>query len=135
MGWGQCWTKHFKPIVVLLIGETWWYGIIFNSVFAASLCSLPLSTSSIFGLKTFHSDLIWLTVIFTYSELHDSIIYFIFFITWQLSRYVTETFFFFNFCSLGIIYGVFSFSNLLAPTVVAITGPQLAMFLSGILYR
>lgn len=36
--------------------------------------------------------------------------------------------------SLGIIYGVFSFSNLLAPTVVAITGPQLAMFLSGILY-
>ncbi|XP_042561708.1 UNC93-like protein MFSD11 [Clupea harengus] len=36
--------------------------------------------------------------------------------------------------SLGIIYGVFSFSNLLAPTVVAITGPQLTMFLSGILY-
>ncbi|XP_051572276.1 UNC93-like protein MFSD11 isoform X1 [Myxocyprinus asiaticus] len=36
--------------------------------------------------------------------------------------------------SLGIIYGVFSFCNLLAPTIVAITGPQLTMFLSGILY-
>ncbi|KAL2100805.1 hypothetical protein ACEWY4_002566 [Coilia grayii] len=36
--------------------------------------------------------------------------------------------------SLGLIYGVFSFSNLLAPTLVAIAGPQLTMFLSGLLY-
>lgn len=36
--------------------------------------------------------------------------------------------------SLGIIYGVFSFSNLLAPTVVTIIGPKITMFLSGILY-
>ncbi|XP_041719033.2 UNC93-like protein MFSD11 [Coregonus clupeaformis] len=36
--------------------------------------------------------------------------------------------------SLGIIYGMFSFSNLLAPTVVAIIGPQFTMFFSGILY-
>lgn len=36
--------------------------------------------------------------------------------------------------SLGIIYGVFSFSNLFAPTVVAVIGPQITMFLSGILY-
>ncbi|XP_034568223.1 UNC93-like protein MFSD11 [Notolabrus celidotus] len=36
--------------------------------------------------------------------------------------------------SLGIIYGVFSFSNLLAPTVVAVIGPKLTMFLSGLLY-
>ncbi|KAG9333286.1 hypothetical protein JZ751_012873 [Albula glossodonta] len=36
--------------------------------------------------------------------------------------------------SLGIIYGVFSVSNLFAPTVVAILGPQITMFLSGILY-
>lgn len=36
--------------------------------------------------------------------------------------------------SLGIIYGVFSFSNLLAPTVVAVIGPKITMFLSGILY-
>ncbi|KAK2833228.1 hypothetical protein Q5P01_017117 [Channa striata] len=36
--------------------------------------------------------------------------------------------------SLGIIYGVFSFSNLLAPTVVTIFGPKIAMFLSGLLY-
>ncbi|XP_062338115.1 UNC93-like protein MFSD11 [Osmerus eperlanus] len=36
--------------------------------------------------------------------------------------------------SLGIIYGVFSFSNLLAPTVVAVIGPQITMFFSGILY-
>uniref|UniRef100_A0A673XS27 UNC93-like protein MFSD11 n=1 Tax=Salmo trutta TaxID=8032 RepID=A0A673XS27_SALTR len=36
--------------------------------------------------------------------------------------------------SLGIIYGIFSFSNLLAPTVVAIIGPQFTMFFSGILY-
>ncbi|XP_068435112.1 UNC93-like protein MFSD11 [Clinocottus analis] len=36
--------------------------------------------------------------------------------------------------SLGIIYGVFSFANLLAPAVVAIIGPKLTMFLSGLLY-
>lgn len=36
--------------------------------------------------------------------------------------------------SLGIIYGVFSFSNLLAPTAVAVIGPKIAMFLSGLLY-
>uniref|UniRef100_A0A8C2KEM7 UNC93-like protein MFSD11 n=1 Tax=Cyprinus carpio TaxID=7962 RepID=A0A8C2KEM7_CYPCA len=36
--------------------------------------------------------------------------------------------------SLGIIYGVFSFCNVLAPTIVAIIGPQFAMFLSGVLY-
>lgn len=37
--------------------------------------------------------------------------------------------------SLGIIYGVFSFSNLLAPTFVAVIGPKITMFLSGLLYR
>ncbi|KAM6966944.1 UNC93-like protein MFSD11 [Tautogolabrus adspersus] len=36
--------------------------------------------------------------------------------------------------SLGIIYGVFSFSNLLAPSVVAVFGPKMTMFLSGLLY-
>ncbi|XP_034395038.1 UNC93-like protein MFSD11 [Cyclopterus lumpus] len=36
--------------------------------------------------------------------------------------------------SLGIIYGVFSFANLLAPTVVAVVGPKITMFLSGLLY-
>ncbi|KAK5855883.1 hypothetical protein PBY51_007519 [Eleginops maclovinus] len=36
--------------------------------------------------------------------------------------------------SLGIIYGVFSFANLLAPTVVAVIGPKCTMFLSGLLY-
>lgn len=36
--------------------------------------------------------------------------------------------------SLGIIYGVFSFSNFLAPTVVAVIGPKMTMFLSGLLY-
>ncbi|KAM3597910.1 uncharacterized protein V6R79_011076 [Siganus canaliculatus] len=36
--------------------------------------------------------------------------------------------------SLGIIYGIFSFSNLLAPTVVTVVGPKMAMFLSGLLY-
>lgn len=36
--------------------------------------------------------------------------------------------------SLGIIYGVFSFSNLFAPTVVAVIGPKITMFLSGLLY-
>ncbi|XP_056144079.1 UNC93-like protein MFSD11 [Lampris incognitus] len=36
--------------------------------------------------------------------------------------------------SLGIIYGVFSFSNLLAPMAIAVVGPRLTMFFSGILY-
>uniref|UniRef100_A0A671UEW5 UNC93-like protein MFSD11 n=1 Tax=Sparus aurata TaxID=8175 RepID=A0A671UEW5_SPAAU len=36
--------------------------------------------------------------------------------------------------SLGIIYGVFSFSNLLAPTVVTVIGPKMTMFFSGLLY-
>ncbi|XP_029283969.1 UNC93-like protein MFSD11 [Cottoperca gobio] len=36
--------------------------------------------------------------------------------------------------SLGIIYGVFSFANLLAPAVVAVIGPKLTMFFSGLLY-
>ncbi|CAL8303169.1 unnamed protein product [Merluccius merluccius] len=36
--------------------------------------------------------------------------------------------------SLGIIYGVFSFSNFLAPTVVAILGAPFTMLISGLLY-
>ncbi|XP_018605241.1 UNC93-like protein MFSD11 isoform X2 [Scleropages formosus] len=36
--------------------------------------------------------------------------------------------------SLGIIYGVFSVSNLCASAIVTILGPRLTMFLSGILY-
>ncbi|XP_061567567.1 UNC93-like protein MFSD11 [Cololabis saira] len=36
--------------------------------------------------------------------------------------------------SLGIIYGVFSFSNLIAPTIVSIIGAKCSMFLSGLLY-
>lgn len=36
--------------------------------------------------------------------------------------------------SLGIIYGVFSFANLLAPTVVTVIGPKFSMFVSGLLY-
>ncbi|XP_008284499.1 UNC93-like protein MFSD11 [Stegastes partitus] len=36
--------------------------------------------------------------------------------------------------SLGIIYGVFSFANLIASTVVTVLGPKLTMFLSGLLY-
>ncbi|XP_076000222.1 UNC93-like protein MFSD11 [Genypterus blacodes] len=36
--------------------------------------------------------------------------------------------------SLGIIYGVFSFSNLLAPAVVAVIGPKISMFVSGLVY-
>ncbi|XP_054615679.1 UNC93-like protein MFSD11 [Dunckerocampus dactyliophorus] len=39
-----------------------------------------------------------------------------------------------GYTSMAIIYGVFSASNLLAPSVVAIVGPQLAMFFSGLLY-
>ncbi|KAK3512094.1 hypothetical protein QTP70_030353 [Hemibagrus guttatus] len=37
--------------------------------------------------------------------------------------------------SLGIIYGVFSFANLFAPSVVAVIGPRFSMFFSGLLYR
>ncbi|XP_077474277.1 UNC93-like protein MFSD11 isoform X3 [Stigmatopora argus] len=36
--------------------------------------------------------------------------------------------------SLGIIYGIFSFSNLVAPAVVAVLGPKVTMFVSGLLY-
>ncbi|XP_077383935.1 UNC93-like protein MFSD11 [Festucalex cinctus] len=36
--------------------------------------------------------------------------------------------------SLGIIYGVFSFSNLVAPAVVSVLGPKVTMFLSGLVY-
>uniref|UniRef100_A0A8B9KN56 Major facilitator superfamily domain containing 11 n=2 Tax=Astyanax mexicanus TaxID=7994 RepID=A0A8B9KN56_ASTMX len=36
--------------------------------------------------------------------------------------------------SLGIIYGIFSFANLLAPPVVTVIGPRFTMFFSGILY-
>uniref|UniRef100_A0A8C4ARW3 UNC93-like protein MFSD11 n=1 Tax=Denticeps clupeoides TaxID=299321 RepID=A0A8C4ARW3_9TELE len=36
--------------------------------------------------------------------------------------------------SLGIIYGIFSFSNFLAPSIVAVVGPQFTMIISGILY-
>uniref|UniRef100_A0A3Q2Z353 Major facilitator superfamily domain containing 11 n=1 Tax=Hippocampus comes TaxID=109280 RepID=A0A3Q2Z353_HIPCM len=35
---------------------------------------------------------------------------------------------------LGIIYGVFSLSSLVAPAVVAVLGPKMTMFLSGLLY-
>uniref|UniRef100_A0A8C6T6F7 UNC93-like protein MFSD11 n=1 Tax=Neogobius melanostomus TaxID=47308 RepID=A0A8C6T6F7_9GOBI len=45
-----------------------------------------------------------------------------------------ETFSGSGYYSLGIIYGIFSFSNLLAPTVVAVIGPKLSMFASGLLY-
>lgn len=37
--------------------------------------------------------------------------------------------------SMAIIYGVFSASNLIAPSVVTVIGPQLSMFFSGLLYR
>uniref|UniRef100_A0A8C7S5V1 Major facilitator superfamily domain containing 11 n=1 Tax=Oncorhynchus mykiss TaxID=8022 RepID=A0A8C7S5V1_ONCMY len=37
-------------------------------------------------------------------------------------------------CSMAIIYGVFSASNLIAPSVVAVIGPQLSMFFSGLVY-
>ncbi|KAF3817214.1 hypothetical protein GH733_011614 [Mirounga leonina] len=36
--------------------------------------------------------------------------------------------------SMAIIYGVFSASNLITPSVVAIIGPQLSMFASGLFY-
>ncbi|XP_063077592.1 UNC93-like protein MFSD11 [Engraulis encrasicolus] len=39
-----------------------------------------------------------------------------------------------GYTSMSIIYGVFSASNLMAPSVVAVIGPQLAMFFSGLLY-
>ncbi|CAL8301888.1 unnamed protein product [Merluccius merluccius] len=39
-----------------------------------------------------------------------------------------------GYTSMSIIYGVFSASNLVAPSVVAIFGPQLSMFFSGLLY-
>ncbi|KAM8825416.1 UNC93-like protein MFSD11 isoform 1-T2 [Synchiropus picturatus] len=39
-----------------------------------------------------------------------------------------------GYTSMAIIYGVFSASNLIAPSVVAVVGPQLSMFFSGLLY-
>uniref|UniRef100_A0A3B5LW41 Uncharacterized protein n=1 Tax=Xiphophorus couchianus TaxID=32473 RepID=A0A3B5LW41_9TELE len=39
-----------------------------------------------------------------------------------------------GYTSMAIIYGVFSASNLMAPSVVTLIGPQVSMFLSGILY-
>uniref|UniRef100_A0A667XED5 Major facilitator superfamily domain containing 11 n=1 Tax=Myripristis murdjan TaxID=586833 RepID=A0A667XED5_9TELE len=39
-----------------------------------------------------------------------------------------------GYTSMSIIYGVFSASNLIAPSVVAVIGPQLSMFFSGLLY-
>ncbi|XP_072225550.1 UNC93-like protein MFSD11 [Leuresthes tenuis] len=39
-----------------------------------------------------------------------------------------------GYTSMAIIYGVFSASNLLAPSVVTVIGPQLSMFFSGLIY-
>ncbi|NWU58584.1 MFS11 protein, partial [Dromas ardeola] len=39
-----------------------------------------------------------------------------------------------GYTSMSIIYGVFSASNLVSPSVVAIVGPQLSMVISGIFY-
>ncbi|KAM4598197.1 UNC93-like protein MFSD11 [Polymixia lowei] len=39
-----------------------------------------------------------------------------------------------GYTSMSIIYGVFSASNLIAPSVVAVIGPQLSMFFSGLFY-
>ncbi|XP_077386601.1 UNC93-like protein MFSD11 [Festucalex cinctus] len=39
-----------------------------------------------------------------------------------------------GYTSMAVIYGVFSASNLLAPSVVAVVGAQLSMFFSGLLY-
>lgn len=39
-----------------------------------------------------------------------------------------------GYTSMAIIYGVFSASNLLAPSLVTVIGPQLSMFFSGLLY-
>ncbi|KAJ7316072.1 hypothetical protein JRQ81_002234 [Phrynocephalus forsythii] len=39
-----------------------------------------------------------------------------------------------GYTSMAVIYGVFSASNLISPSVVAIIGPQMSMFISGIFY-
>ncbi|XP_062826711.1 UNC93-like protein MFSD11 [Anolis carolinensis] len=39
-----------------------------------------------------------------------------------------------GYTSMAVIYGVFSASNLISPSVVAILGPQLSMFIGGIFY-
>ncbi|XP_061867116.1 UNC93-like protein MFSD11 [Colius striatus] len=39
-----------------------------------------------------------------------------------------------GYTSMSVIYGVFSASNLLSPSVVAIVGPQLSMVVSGVFY-
>ncbi|XP_040845534.1 UNC93-like protein MFSD11 isoform X2 [Ochotona curzoniae] len=39
-----------------------------------------------------------------------------------------------GYTSMAIIYGVFSASNLITPSVVAVVGPQLSMFASGLFY-
>ncbi|XP_013889657.1 UNC93-like protein MFSD11, partial [Austrofundulus limnaeus] len=39
-----------------------------------------------------------------------------------------------GYTSMAIIYGVFSASNLMAPSVVTVIGPQLSMFVSGLIY-
>ncbi|XP_020662137.3 UNC93-like protein MFSD11 [Pogona vitticeps] len=39
-----------------------------------------------------------------------------------------------GYTSMAVIYGVFSASNLISPSVVAIIGPQISMFISGIFY-
>ncbi|NXC68791.1 MFS11 protein, partial [Anhinga anhinga] len=39
-----------------------------------------------------------------------------------------------GYTSMSIIYGVFSASNLISPSVVAVVGPQLSMVVSGIFY-
>lgn len=39
-----------------------------------------------------------------------------------------------GYTSMAIIYGVFSASNLITPSVVAVVGPQLSMFVSGLFY-
>ncbi|XP_040919188.1 UNC93-like protein MFSD11 [Toxotes jaculatrix] len=39
-----------------------------------------------------------------------------------------------GYTSMAIIYGVFSASNLIAPSVVTVIGPQLSMFISGLFY-
>ncbi|XP_062342370.1 UNC93-like protein MFSD11 [Osmerus eperlanus] len=39
-----------------------------------------------------------------------------------------------GYTSMAIIYGVFSASNLIAPSVVAVIGAQLSMFFSGLIY-
>ncbi|XP_034046716.1 UNC93-like protein MFSD11 [Thalassophryne amazonica] len=39
-----------------------------------------------------------------------------------------------GYTSMAIIYGVFSASNLISPSVVTVIGPQLSMFFSGLVY-